>query len=532
MSKKIISGEEARIKLLSGTKQLTDTVTITLGPKGRNVGLDKKFVSPVVLHDGVSVAKEIELEDKVENFAAQLIKEAAIKTNDKAGDGTTTSTLLAGTIVEYGMELVRNGANPMDMQKGINIAVKRVLEKIDEYSKPVKTNDEIKQIATISSADPEIGQIIADAIAKVGKEGVITSEINETLGVTLEVKEGMQFDKGYISPLLSTNDKNEAEIISPLILLTDHDVYSSSDMGDFLEKMVVQLKREDIVIIAPRVRDAALAVLILNKTRGSLKPLAVTAPGIGTRQADILEDIAVLTGGQVVYRDKTKFDKIEMSVLGKADKVWADAETTRIIGGMGDPVAIQKRAEMIKGQIETAKTEFEKSKLQERLSRLVSGAAIIRAGGMTEVEASDKKERIIDAIEATKSAVAEGIVGGGGTILSGISDILTEEEKLSDENKDINHGIQIVLRALKAPLKKILSNAGKPDDFMLKAHVAATPEYGYDVVTEKFGNMFEMGVIDPTKVTKNAVRNGASVAAMLLTTEYVVVDNDEPTPTT
>lgn len=520
----ILSGNAVRTKLLSGATQLSDTVTITLGPKGRNVGIDKEFMGPKVLHDGVSVAREIELPDPFENYAAQLIKEAASKTNDRAGDGTTTSTLLAKTIFKLGMKKVNGGVNPMTMKKGIELAVKEVVKILKKDSKEIVGDDMIKQVATISSASTEIGEMITKAVKKVGKEGVITADKDGSItGIELEVKEGMQFDHGYVSPLFVTDqDKMIAESEDPHILITDYVIDNALEIMGFLERFVKETNRREIVIIAPDINGVGLKNLIINKLRGGITPLVVKAPGFGPRQTEMLEDIAVLTGAKVIYRDKVKLEDAPLDMLGKAEKVVSDAETTQIIDGKGDKDKIKKRANLIKDEIVKAKSEFEKTKLEERLSKLVSGAAIIRVGGMTDIELDEKCERVIDAISATKSAMEEGIVAGGGIELFGISEELVD---LSDERNDAQAGIDTILEALQAPLAKILDNAG--EDVKKVTEKILTEEnienYGFDVETEMFGDMMEMGIIDPTKVTRSAVENAASVAAMLLTTEFVVV---------
>jgi len=529
MAKQIISGARARKKLLSGVTQLADTVTITLGPKGRNVGLEKKWVEPKVLHDGVSVAKEIELPDPYENFAAQLVKQASSQTNDKAGDGTTTSTLLAKVMVELGMKQIEAGKNPMTMKKGIEKATEAVVDLIKKDSIEIKDDNKIKQIATISAANEEIGQMIADAVKKVGRDGVITSEKDSSIiGIELEVKEGMQFDKGFVSPLLATDqDKMIAELQMPYVLVTDYNINSALEIIGFVKRFVEKFNARELVIIAPDISGAGLSNLILNKVRGGIDPLAIKAPGFGDRQKDILEDIATITGAEVIYKGKVKLEDAPLEALGRADKVWADAETTKIVGGVGDPSKIQARADGIKEEIKKSKSDFEKTKLKERLARLISGAAIIKVGGMTEVEIDEKNERVIDAIEATKSAMEEGIIPGGGIELLGISEELSE---MSDSNEEIDAGIKIVLETLRAPIHKLLSNAGVDAQKTIDGIVnyeGSIDSYGFNVDTEEFGDLIKMGVIDPTKVTRSAVQNAASVAAMILTTEFIVVEIPE-----
>lgn len=529
MPKQIIKGEEARSKMLSGIKQLSDVVTITLGPKGRNVGLDKKWVEPKVLHDGVSVAREIELPDPYENYAVKLVQQTSSKTNDRAGDGTTTSTLLASEMVEYGMNAINKGANSMTMLKGIKIAVGEVEKLLKKDSKVLKKNQEVKQIATISAADEKIGDLIAQAVAKVGKEGVITALKESTImGIELEVKEGMQFDKGFASPLFATNqDKMEAELEMPYILVTDYPIINAMEIMGFIKRFVEELNRREIVIIAPEVAGVGLQNLILNKARGGIDPIAIKAPGFGERQKDILEDIAVLTGAQVIYREKVKLEDAPIDMLGRADKVWCDSENTQIIGGAGEQIAIEARAETIRNLIEKSNSEFETKQLKERLARLVSGAAIIKVGGLTEVEIDEKVERVIDAIEATKSALEEGILPGGGIELFQIGEDLVD---LKVTDPDLQAGIDVVVKSLDKPLRKLLSNAGEDVDGVveqLSNYDGDISAYGYNVETEEFGDLYKMGVIDPTKVTRNAVQNAASVAGMVLTTEFVVVDIPE-----
>ncbi len=520
MAKQIIRGKEARQKLLNGIEQLATTVTITLGPKGRNVGIENKWVEPTVLHDGVSVAKQIELPDPFENFGAQLVRQAASKTNDKAGDGTTTSTLLAYEIIKRGIEHLNAGVNPMQMKKGIERAVGLVIEELKTITKTISSKQEIAQVATISSADPNIGTLIAEAMEKVGKEGVISVEEDVGMTTTVEYKEGMEFDKGYISPYFVTNpEKMEAEIEAPYILITDHNISVSSDIGLFLKKYTEETKRIEVVIIAGDIEGAALSVLLINKERGGIKPLAVFAPAFAERRREILEDIAALTGGTLISKDKgMKIDDVTMDQLGKADRVWADGEKTRIIGGFGSPEKILERANQIRNEIEKTKSDFEKDKLKERLARLMSGAAILKVGALTEVELKEKKERVIDAVEATKAAVEEGVVAGGGLALVKASQAITRaQDSIVDNDERI--GMQIIFEALSEPFKKLMDNAG-----MTYKTIPADGKTGFNVETGETGDMFEMGIIDPKKVTRNAIQNAASVAAMILTTEAVICE--------
>lgn len=528
MAKQILKGKELRKKLLSGVEQLADTVSITLGPKGRNVGLDKKFIEPIVLHDGVSVAREIELPDSFENFSAKLVQQASSKTADRAGDGTTTSTLLAWKIIEKGFKkMEEEDVNPMTMRKGVEIATNYLTSELKKISKEIKNQKEITQVATVSSASNELGLTIGEAIGNIGKDGTITVEESVKVETTVEYKEGMEFEKGYISPYFCTDkNKMESEILSPHILLTDMELTSALDTAKILDVLVGELKREDIVIIASHVDGTALTTLIINKDRGSIKPLAVFAPSFGQKRKNILEDIAILTGGVVLTKELgIKFDEIKKEHFGRADSVWADGDKTKIIGGFGEPKKIEERIQHIRDQIKEEESDFEKEKLKERLARLTSGAAIIKVGAMTEVELSDKKERVIDAVEATKAALEEGIVPGGGV---NFLKLYQNMKDLKNENKDIQAGIDIVKESLLEPIKKLLANAGEDADKIIKLLISSNTEnYGFNVETEEFGDMIEMGIIDPTKVTRNAIQNSTSVAAQILTTEAVVCDIPE-----
>jgi len=523
-AKRIVSGKAVRTGLLAGVKTLADTVTITLGPKGRNVGLEKTWVEPVVLHDGVSVAKEIELEDPIENFGAQLVRQASSQTADKAGDGTTTSTLLAYKMIEKGMQYLDQGINPMVMQKGMNIALHEYLELLKNYVKDIKTKDEIRQVATISAANAQIGEKIAEAIERVGKDGVVDVDIYEGMDLTVEYREGMEFDRGYISSQFKTNEKGEAEIEAPHILITDHAIVSGDEIAKLLKKFTEETNRMEIVIIANNIDGPALSTLLLNKERGGVTPLGVFAPSIGERQKQYLEDIAAVTGGSVVYRETTKsLSDVTIDQLGRADKVVADANVTKIIGGHGAVENIKARAVLLRDAIKAEEKEFEKKKLRERLARLIAGAAVIKVGAVTEVELSDKRERVIDAVEATKAAVAEGIVPGGGiTLLAMFS--LTGHLLGSFKDKDIVAGVNVVRDSLVEPYKKLLSNAGYTvDDKMLqKAITDALNGKGLNVATDRVDDMLRMGVIDPARVTREALQNAVSVAGMILTTDAVV----------
>lgn len=527
MAKQILQGKPLRDKLLSGVEQLATAVTSTLGPKGRNVGIEKTWIEPSVVHDGVSVAKEIELEDPFENMGAQLVRQAAGKTADKAGDGTTTSTLLAYEMIKRGFKAIDEGANPMTMKIGMENTLQKILEYINSQSKPIQTQEELAQIATISSADPEIGKVIGEAMYKVGKDGVISSDVYAGLDIKVEYKEGMEFDKGYISGQFVTNiEKQESEINNPFIVITDHTITSSQEIAAFLELFVKGTESKDIVFICNLLDGAALPTILINKDRGNINPLAVFAPGFAERKKDILEDIATITGGKVIYKDKTPIDKIlstdengnvvGLENLGMAESVWADSDTTRIVGGYGKPEAIEERAKGIKTAITKTDSDFEKEKLRERLARLTAGAAIIQVGARTEVELSDKKERVIDAVEATKAASAEGIVAGGGVTLDETSSILD-----GNDESDEGIGIRIIKEALQEPYKKLLRNAGI-DETKINAK-SVNGVTGINVMTGEVGDMFQMGIIDPARVTKEAVANAVSVASMILTMDTGIV---------
>ena len=529
MAKKIIYGPDARKKLLAGVRQVAETVTITLGPKGRNVALDKKWVEPQVIHDGVTVAREIDLPDFDENIGARLVRQASSKTNDKAGDGTTTSMLLAWKMIEYGMEHLEKNVNPMTMKKGIMKATDIAIAELKKISIPVNTKEQISQVASVSSADKELGAMIGEAMDKVGKEGVITVEESAGLATTIEYKEGMEFDKGYISAYFATNaEKMEAESEAPYILITDQIISDAQALASFLKKFVEKTNRQEIVIIASNIEGAALGTLLINKERGGIKPLGIFAPAFAERRKDILEDIAILTGGTVIARDKgMKIEDIALEQLGRADRVWCDGERTKIIGGMGKSELIQSRAQQIRDLIAKTDSDFEKDKLKERLARLTSGAAIIKVGAMTEVELKEKKERVIDAVEATKSAVEEGIVAGGGITPYSLAKNVAEG-KNKETNEHVKAGMDIVYRALITPIHKILENAGvEPKNIIAQIEVANSRNYGYDVETEEFGDLIKKGIVDPTKVTRNAIQNAASVASLILTTEATVTDIEE-----
>lgn len=523
--------DEARQSLLRGVKKLSDAVTTTLGPLGRNVSIGKKWIPPHVVHDGVTVARDIELEDPFENQGAQLVKEASMRTNDRAGDGTTTSTLLAAAIVEEGMAVLKSGkANPMIMKKGIDLAVTKVVEYLKSNSKPITTTEEVAQIATISSASEEIGELIAGAMEHVGKEGVISVDEGSGTETTVEFKDGMEFEKGYASPYLVTNaDKMEVEIDHPLILVTDYRLTTIADVTSWLGGVLEVTQRKDIVIIADLIDGGALDILILNKDRGSVCPLAVNAPAFADRRKQLLEDIAILTGATVVSKEKgMKLENVTVEMLGQCDKIWADKERTRIIGGFGDKEAITRRIEQIKNEKEKSQSEFEKEKLQERIAKLSGGVAIIKIGANSETELKERKERVIDAVEATKSAVAEGIVVGGGVALlqavREVHTLKTDEDSLL-LGADVIRGIEVVQTALTAPFEKILTNAGlEPETVIKKIQEKDQKNYGIDVTKERYGDLFEMGIIDPVKVTRSALENAASVGSMILTTNVLIDD--------
>ena len=524
MAKQILFNEEARRALGKGVDALADAVKVTLGPKGRNVVLDKKFGAPTITNDGVTIARDIELEDPFENMGAQLVREVATKTNDIAGDGTTTATLLAQAMIHEGMRNVAAGANPMVLKKGIESAVKTLVDEIKSVSKSVSSKSEIAQVATISSADAEIGNYIADAMEKVGKEGVITVEESKGMETNLSVVEGMQFDRGYISPYMVTDtDKMEAVMNDPYILITDKKISSINDILPILEQVVKMGK--ELVVIAEDLDGEALATIVVNKLRGTFKALAVKAPGFGDRRKAMLEDIAILTGGQVISEEVgRKLDSVTIEDLGRARQVHSSKENTTIVDGMGDKDAIKARVEMIKKQIADTTSDFDKEKLQERLAKLSGGVAVIEIGAATEVEMKDKKYRVEDALNATRAAVEEGIVAGGGTTFI---DILPALDKLEAEG-DVKTGINIVRRAIEEPVRQIANNAGLEGSVVVAEVKKAGVGVGYDAANDKYVNMIEAGIVDPAKVTRSALQNAASIAAMVLTTETLVADKPAP----
>jgi len=528
MAKEIKYGEDARRALEKGVNQLADTVKITLGPKGRNVVLDKKFGTPMVVNDGVTIAKEIEVEDKFENMGAQLVREVATKTNDVAGDGTTTATLLAQAIVREGLKNVAAGANPMILKKGIALAVDAAVEGIKEISQKVKGKEDIARVASISANDAVIGNLIADAMEKVTNDGVITVEESKTMGTNLEVVEGMQFDRGYISPYMVTDtEKMEAILDEPYILITDKKLSNVQDILPLLEQIVQQGKK--LVIIAEDVEGEALATLIVNKLRGTFTCVAVKAPGFGDRRKAMLQDIAVLTGGEVIS-DELGLDLKETKIkqLGRARQVKVQKENTIIVDGAGSQSEIKKRIASIKAQIEETTSDFDREKLQERLAKLSGGVAVIQVGAATETEMKEKKLRIEDALAATRAAVEEGIVSGGGVALV---NVIPKVAKLLEKTSgDERTGVQIVLRALEEPVRQIAANAGVEGSIVVDKIKNSETGIGFNVMNEKYENMIEAGIVDPAKVTRSALQNAASVAAMILTTESLVAEKPEKEP--
>ena len=525
-AKRLVYGDEARAKLKAGVDKLANAVKVTLGPRGREVILEKKWGSPVVTKDGVSVAKEIELTDPYENMAAQLVKEVASKTADVAGDGTTTATVLTQAIYEEGLKAIASGANPVYVKRGIDEAVKIIVEELKKISKPVTGRKEIEQVATISANnDPEIGKIIADAMEKVGKDGVITVEESKSAETVLEVTEGMQFDRGYLSPYFVTNaEKMEAVLENPYILIYEKKINNIRELLPVLEK-VVQTNRP-LLIIAEDVEGEALATLVVNHIKGVLRVCAVKAPGFGERRKAMLQDIAILTGGTAITEDLgIKLESVDLDMLGQADKVVVDKDNTTIIGGKGNPEDIKARIEQIKKQIETTTSEYDKEKLQERLAKLAGGVAIIKVGAATEAELKEKKDRVDDAVHATKAAVEEGIVPGGGIALFRASRALCN---IKEENTDKAWGIKIVKNACKVPLKQIAYNAGFEGSVIIeKIKDVDNVNYGFDAATGEYVDMVEAGIIDPTKVVRTALQNAASIAGTMLTAECLVAEIKE-----
>jgi chaperonin GroEL len=526
MAKQLKFSEEARQSLLKGINILSQAVVTTLGPKGRNVALDRKWGAPNVVHDGVTVAKEIELPDPFENMGAQLIKEAASKTNDDTGDGTTTATVLTQAIVSEGLKNLTAGANPMILKRGIEKGVAAVVEELKKLAKPVKGKQEITQVATISAADSQIGEKIAEALEKVGKDGVVTVEEGKGLTLEIEYKEGMEFDKGYASPYFVTNpEKMEAEIENAYILITDKKISAIADLLPFLENFVKVSK--NLVIIADEIEGEALATLVVNKLRGTFNVLAVKAPGFGDRRKEMLEDIAILTGGTVISEDTgRKLENVAVEDCGRAEKVWADDENCRIIGGKGSKAAIQGRISQVKKQIGQTTSDFDKEKFEERLAKLSGGVAVLEVGAATEIELKEKQERVKDAVSATKAAVEEGIIPGGGVALVRVATVLDKLEKEA-EVEDEKVGVGILKKALVQPLWWIAQNSGAKADAVLEKVRGETGDFGYDALAGEFGSMVGKGIIDPLKVTRSALQNAASVAIMILTTEGLICDLPE-----
>jgi chaperonin GroEL len=535
-AKQLVFSEDARRRLQQGIDIVANAVGTTLGPKGRNVALDRKFGSPTITHDGVTVAKEIELEDPFANMGAQLLKEAATKTNDIAGDGTTTSTVLAHAIVTEGLKTLAAGANPMRLKYGIEQAVEAVVESLRKMSQKIETKEEIASVATNSAADAEIGQLIADVMDKVGKDGVITVEESKSLQFETEYVEGMQFDRGYISAYFITDTEHmESVIAEPYILIYDKKISAAQDIVPVLEKLV-QIGKRDLVIIAEDVDGEALATLVLNKLRGMLNVLAIKAPGFGDRRKAMMQDIAVLTGGQVISEETgRKLETTTLADLGKAEKIVADKDNTTIVGGKGDSAQIKGRVEQIRVEIDKSTSDYDKEKLQERLAKLSGGVAIIRVGAATETELKEKKHRVEDALSATRAAIEEGIVPGGEIVfINAVSSL----DKVKMDGEDETIGVSIVRKALEAPIRKLAANAGQDGAVIIENVRRLSKEQkdkhlGYNVLTGEYVNMLKAGVIDPLKVVRGALENAASIAAMILTTECLITDvpeKEKPAP--
>ena len=520
MAKQILFNEEARRSLERGVNALADAVKVTLGPKGRNVVLEKKFGAPTITNDGVTIARDIELEDPFENMGAQLVKEVSIKINDVAGDGTTTATVLAQAMINEGMRNVAAGANPMVLKKGIKKAVDVLVDELKNVSQKVETKAAKAQVASISAADDEIGNLIADAMEKVGDDGVITVEESKTMETHLETVEGMQFDRGYISPYMATDaDKMEAVLSNPYVFITDRKITMIADIMPVLEKVVQN--GGELLIIAEDVEGEALATLVVNKLRGTFKAVAVKAPGFGDRRKAMLQDIATLTGATVISEEVgRKLDSASMADLGRAGQVRVTKELTTIVDGLGDKDAIAARVAQIRAQIPETTSDFDKEKLQERLAKLAGGVAVIKVGAATEVELKDKKLRIEDALNATRAAVAEGIVAGGGTALLQVQPALAKIKATGDEKT----GVEIVKRAIEEPVRQIAYNAGLEGAVIVDTIKRSRKGYGFNALTEEYVDMIEAGIVDPTKVTKSALQNAASIASMVLTTESIVAD--------
>jgi len=524
MAKQIIFGEEARKGLMRGVNKLANAVKVTLGPKGRNVVLDKGFGSPTITNDGVTIAKEIELKDKIENLGAEIIKEVASKTNDVAGDGTTTATILAQAMIKEGLRVVEAGANPVEIRRGINKAIEKSVEALEKISQKVSKESEIEQVATISAQDKEVGSIIATVMKEVGDNGVITVEESKSFGLSHEVVKGLQFDEGYVSPyMISDVEKLKAEIDDPYIMITDQKISTIKDILPFLEK-IVQAGKKELVIIAEDFEGEALATLVVNKLRGALNVLGIKAPGFGDRKKEILEDIAVVTGGQVISEDKgMKLESAEITMMGHADKISSAKDKTTIIGGKGDKNEIEARVSQIKIAIKNSDSDFDKEKLEERLGKLTGGVAVIRVGAATEVEQKEKQHRIEDALAATRAAIEEGIVAGGGVALLRVRNMIKDLKFEGDEEV----GADIVRKALEEPMKIIAENAGKEGSVIVHNVLNKEGAFGYNAAIDKYEDLIKAGIIDPKKVTRSALQNAGSATSMLLTTEVVIAELPE-----
>ncbi len=529
MAKQIIFDEKARKKLLKGINKLANAVIVTLGPKGRAVVLDKGYGAPTITRDGVSIAKEIELEDKIENLGAQLVKEVAEKTNDLAGDGTTTATLLAKVLINEGLKNVSAGVDPLGMQRGMEKAAKLVIEELKKISKPIKGKEDTAHVATISSRDPEIGNLIAEVMEKVTKDGVVTVEESQTIGLTYEIVEGLQFDRGYVSPYMITNpEKMEAVLENPLILITDKKLSSIHELVPLLEK-VVQAGRKQILIIAEDLEGEALATLVVNKLKGVLISVGVKAPGFGDRRKEMLQDIAIVTGGQVISEELgLKLEHTDLHQLGEAHKVIVTKDTTTIVGGKGDKKEIEKRIQQIRTQIEKTTSEYDREKLQERLAKLAGGVAVIKVGAPTEVEQKEKQHRIEDAISATKAALEEGIIPGGGVaFLRTLTKLEELINNLAKENIAEYVGAKIVAQAIESPIRKIAENAGFDPAIVADKVKQGKDGFGFNAATLEYEDLYQAGIIDPTKVTRIALENAVSIASLLLITQAVVSELPE-----
>jgi len=524
MAKQLLFDEEARRALKRGVDALADAVKVTLGPKGRNVVLDKKFGAPTITNDGVTIARDIDLDDPFENMGAQLVKEVATKTNDIAGDGTTTATVLAQAIITEGLKNVAAGANPMILKRGIDKGVAAIVEELKRLSKPVNTPEETAQLASVSSQDPEIGKMISEVMEQVGKDGVITVEESQGLTLERDYVDGMQFDRGYISPYMVTNsERMEAVLENPYILITDKKISAIADILPILEKLV-QTGQKNLVIIAEDIDGEALATLVVNKLRGTFQTLGVKAPGFGDRRKAMLEDIATLSGGQVISEEVgLKLDTVTLSMLGQARRVTSNKDNTTVVEGKGDQAAIERRMKQIKTQIADTTSDFDREKLQERLAKLSGGVAVIKVGAPTEVELKEKKHRIEDALSATRAGVEEGMVAGGGTALVNALPALDKVEATGDEKT----GVDILRRALEEPLRQIAKNAGAEGSVVVNAVRNSPVGTGFNALNGKYEDMFKAGVIDPLKVTRSGLQNAASIAAMLLTTETIITDLPE-----